>query len=168
MNIIAIVLVFIISAVTSYQVIAKKTKVPSPSPTPIQSDPTSTPAPAPTPTQPGATPTPSATVTIKQEVKDNSIVSQTFNLADFKYPNSNQISGSDNTMNLESNDTPDLITDWYKEKIRSLGFKSKSFVQTKTNGNVLNKLVGASGNREIRVEVIKSADSPKVSINLSI
>lgn len=153
MSIIVAVLILVVSVAISNQIGSKKTQdqkeILSVSATPSHSSNNSQ-------------------VTIKKEVKDNSSTPQTFNLSDFKYPNSNQSSGSGNNIILESNDNPDLITDWYKEKIRSLGFKSKSFVQTKTNGNILNKLVAASGNREIRVEIEKSANSPKVSINLSI
>lgn len=172
MNIIAVVLVFIISAVTSYQIIVKinqdqkeilsvsspSTELPSLSLEP-------TPSPQPTPSQNSSN---KPQVTIKQETKDNSPTSQTFNLSDFKYPNSSPVGNLENGIKLESSDNPNAITDWYQEKIRSLEFKSKSFVQTKTNGNVLNKLVAASGNKEVRVEIEKSADSSKVSITVSL
>lgn len=132
-----------------------------------------TPSPTPTPTstpKPTGNPTPTLSnnsqVIIKQEVKDNSKANQNFNSSDFKYPQSNQISSSGNNLILESNDSYDLITNWYKEKIRSLGFKSKSFVQTKTNGNILNKLVGASGSTEVMVEIKKSAEISIVSITV--
>ena len=68
----------------------------------------------------------------------------------------------------ESQDDPDAITDWYKEKIKELGMSAKSLVTTKTNGNVLNKLVGANGKREIRVEITKPADQPTTEIKLTI
>jgi len=68
---------------------------------------------------------------------------------------------------FESNDDPDLITNWYKEKIKSLGMNSKSFVQTKTNGNVLNKLVGARGDKEIRVGIVKKNDESVTKITVS-
>ncbi len=59
-------------------------------------------------------------------------------------------------INLESTDDSDAITDWYKNKIESLGYNAKSFVKTKTNGNVKNSLVGADGKTEIRVEITKA------------
>ena len=89
------------------------------------STPSSTPPPSPNPSPTSA---------------KNSQTSQTSGLSDLKYPSSDQNSTTSETLILESNDHPDLITSWYKDKIRSLGFKSKSFVQTKTNGNILNKL----------------------------
>ena len=44
---------------------------------------------------------------------------------------------------------------------------SKSFVQTKTNGNVLNKLVGARGDKEIRVGIVKKNDESVTKITVS-
>lgn len=131
---------------------------------------------SPTPSSiPTLIPLPAEEATSTFKVKDNSSTLQTSNLSDFNYPSSNQISNVGNTLILESNDNPDLITDWYKEKIRSLGFKSKSFVQTKTNGNILNKLVAASaeldsasGSIEVSVEIKKSAEVSKVSITITL
>lgn len=102
------------------------------------------------------------------QTPSKSPTAQTFNLEGFKYPSSKQISCLENYCLLESGDNPDLITSWYEEKIRSYGFKSKSFVKTNSNGNVLNKLVGAMSHKEVRVEVEKSAGVPKVSIKVSL
>jgi len=41
-------------------------------------------------------------------------------------------------------------------------------VKTKTNDNVLNKLVGADGKTEIRVEITKPAGNPTTEIKVSI
>ncbi|MFH0936824.1 MAG: hypothetical protein V1808_00850 [Candidatus Daviesbacteria bacterium] len=122
--------------------------------------------------------TPSSTLTIipsptskpTPTSSNNSPTSQTSGsgLSDFKYPSSNQISSTPDTLILESNDNPDLITNWYKEKIRSLGYKSKSFVQTKTNRNILNKLGAASGSMEVRVEIKKTAEVSTVSITITL
>lgn len=82
------------------------------------------------------------------------------------YPGASIISQSNNEFVLQSSDSPDTITPWYKEKIRSMGMTSKSFVVTKTNGNVLNKLVGADGKNEIRVEISKQANESITLIKL--
>ena len=81
------------------------------------------------------------------------------NLSSFQYPNSQVVSSSENSLILNSIDNADSITDWYKEKIKGEGMSVTSFVTTKTNDNVLNKLVGANGAREIRVEITKEAGS---------
>ena len=80
-------------------------------------------------------------------------------LDDFKYSGASITSQSNHSLELTSSDDPDKITDWYKEKIRSLGFNSKSFVTTKSNDNVENKLVGSNGDLEIAVEIKKAAGS---------
>lgn len=86
----------------------------------------------------------------------------------FRYPNSSQVSAAGNSLNLESSDNADTITNWYEKKIASLGMSAKSFVKTRTNGKVLNKLV-ASGNRgEIEVEISQLDASSQVTIVVTI
>ena len=94
----------------------------------------------------------------------------TFNssILDYKYPNSQIISTSSNTLSLESDDDIDVITDWYKDKINSLGMNVKTFVKTKANEKVLNKLVGNDGNFEISVEISKENTSSSVDIFVTI
>ena len=89
---------------------------------------------------------------------------QSQTIFDFRYPNSTIISQNGNETVYESSDDPKKITDWYKDKIKSIGMKTTSFVQTSTNGNVLNKLVGANGNKEVRVEISKQNNNPTVKI----
>lgn len=90
------------------------------------------------------------------------------NLSDYKYPNSQTVSSTANSLLLNSPDNSDTITDWYKEKIRGEGMNVKTFVTTKTNDNVLNKLVGADGNKEIRIEIKKEAGNGDVEISVKI
>ena len=90
------------------------------------------------------------------------------NLSSFQYPNSQVVSSSENSLILNSIDNADSITDWYKEKIKGEGMSVTSFVTTKTNDNVLNKLVGADGEREIRVEITKEAGSSTVKISVTL
>lgn len=103
-------------------------------------------------------------------IKSSPIPSQTpkkvESITDLKYPSSTQVSQNGNTTIYESTDDSDIITNWYKQKIESLNMNVKSFVTTKTNGNVLNKLVGADENREIRVEITKR-NGPKVTITVT-
>ena len=58
--------------------------------------------------------------------------------------------------------------DWYKEKIKALGMNTTSFVQTKTNGDVLNKLVGSRGQQKVEVEIIKNNREQEVKIKLNV
>lgn len=107
---------------------------------------------------PSPKPTPSPTA----KPKDSQVI-----LSEFYYPNASQISGDNKSLNLQSGDNPDSITNWYKDKIRSLGMNAKSFVTTKTNDNVLNKLAGAGGGKEIKVEISKKSNETltKISVN---
>ena len=106
---------------------------------------------------PTKTPTPFATNTPKPV---------STNLSNFQYPNSQVVSSSETSLVLNSTDNSDTITDWYKEKIKGEGMNVTSFVTTKTNDNVLNKLVGADGEREIRVEIKKDPGSSVVNISV--
>ena len=90
------------------------------------------------------------------------------NLSNFQYPNSQLISSGENSLILNSIESTDPITDWYKEKIKGEGMSVTSFVTTKTNDKVLNKLVGADGDREIRVEITKESGSSTVKISVSL
>lgn len=83
------------------------------------------------------------------------------------YPNAIVIISSDDLL-MESTDDPDVISEWYKNKIKSMGFNVKSFVATKTNGNVENVFVGAKSGSEIRVTITKNAEELKTRIVVAI
>lgn len=85
-------------------------------------------------------------------------------LSSFVYPNSVVLESSSNSLELTSQDDPDKITNWYKDKIKATGISVTSFVTTKTNNNVLNKLVGADGKLEVRVEIEKNANEERAHI----
>ena len=108
---------------------------------------------------PTKTPIPSSTNTPKPA---------SANLSSFQYPNSQVVSSGENSLILNSIDNADSITDWYKEKIKGEGMSVTSFVTTKTKDNILNKLVGADGEREIRVEITKEAGSSTVKISVTL
>jgi hypothetical protein len=91
-----------------------------------------------------------------------------FDLESFRYPGSRTKSISSNLLLLETDDNADEVTEWYKEKILSLNMSVRSFVTTKTNDNILNKLVGARSGLEVEVEIKKSEGKiiTEVSVNL--
>ena len=86
----------------------------------------------------------------------------------FIYPNAEIISQSSGSVIFESTDNPDVITEWYKTKINAQNLNVTSFVTTSTNDNILNKLVGANSEQEIRVEITKSASASKVRIEVAL
>lgn len=89
------------------------------------------------------------------------------NFSTYIYPDSKTVKSSAGLLVLESLDNPDKITDWYKEKIKSQGMKTTSFVVTRVNGNVLNKLAGSDGKTNIHITVTKTQNQDKVSIEIS-
>lgn len=95
--------------------------------------------------------------------QDPKKVEDTTNL---KYPNSTVVSQNGSTTIYESSDNADAITDWYKKEIEDLNMNVKSFVTTKTNGKILNKLVGSDGKVEIDVEITKPSEEDTVKISV--
>lgn len=76
----------------------------------------------------------------------------------FLYPGSVVVKSEASSLFLRSLDDSEKITDWYKSKIKSEDLSATSFVNTNTNGKVLNKLV-ADGVYHVEVEVSKDRDS---------
>ncbi|MBU0569840.1 hypothetical protein KKB40_03595 [Patescibacteria group bacterium] len=85
---------------------------------------------------------------------------------DYQYPNSEIVNSSDNSLLLTSTDETDAIINWYKEKIRNERMSVKTFVTTKINKEVLSKLVGADGEKEIRIEISKTDNSATTEISV--
>src|SRR3972149_3728440 len=88
-------------------------------------------------------------------------------ITNFVYPGAAVKSQTSSTLTLESTDHTDKITDWYKSKIESLGVNVKSFVATRANDKVLNKLAGAGKGLEINVEISKDAGSFLATISVN-
>lgn len=124
--------------------------------------PTSVPTPTPSPT---FTPSPSIPSTstptpIQQKPAGN--------LQSFQYPGSSVTSSDTSTMHLTSPNDSDAITDWYKEKIKSEGFRSTAFAVTKTNGNVLTKLAGSKNSFQIHVDITKPENTSTTQIKITL
>ena len=131
----------------------QKKNIMTPTSTPIQTPiPTPTPIPIPTSIPPASIPVPSSQM----------------NMSSFVYPGSIILNQSGNKMTLQSTDDPQAITVWYKEKIISLSMKAQSFVQTNTNGNILNKLVGASAGFKVKIQIEKNSSSNITEIKVSL
>lgn len=85
-----------------------------------------------------------------------------------QYPNSTITGKGESSLFLESRDDHTAITSWYKDKIKSMNMNVKTFVTTNTNGNVLNKLVGANNLTEVNVEITKQSDQSVVKMNITL
>ncbi|KKP48246.1 MAG: hypothetical protein UR39_C0001G0041 [Candidatus Woesebacteria bacterium GW2011_GWA1_33_30] len=67
---------------------------------------------------------------------------------------------------FESQEDPDIVTNYYKDLFNKNGSKVKSFITTKTNGNVFNKLTGTIDGRILTVEIKKDAGSTRTVTTL--
>ena len=86
----------------------------------------------------------------------------------YHYPGAETLSSSENSLNLKSFDDIGAITNWYKAKIESENLNVESFVETSANDKVLNQLVGADGQKEIKVEIKKESGTFLVEISVSL
>lgn len=89
-------------------------------------------------------------------------------IKNFIYPGSIILKQSQKEMTLQSSDDPSVITNWYKEKITNLNMNAKSFVQTNSNGHVVNKLIGANTEFKVTIEIERNSSSSISSIKVSI
>ncbi len=129
--------------------------------------------PTPTITQdesPTTTPTvvlsPTTHITITDAINPTSIPTTSpqtnTDSSDFAYPGSQNKGDNE----YESTDNPESITNWYKEKVKAMGFNTKSFVTTKTNDNVNNVLAGASGQTDIKVTITRGSGDTTTHIKI--
>lgn len=79
------------------------------------------------------------------------------------YPNSNSIGGG----NYESSDSPQSITDWYKNVIKDKNMNTTSVVSTNTNDNIKNVLAADNGAEKLHVEITKNSGDSKTIIKLN-
>lgn len=138
----------------------KGTLLPTPTPTSrvmgIQTSPTATPS------RPPPSPTPHPTNAPTGESP------MSLSLSDLLYPSAKILSRTDTTLAMESASEAQTITDWYKDTLKTSGYSTRSFVQTKANDVVKNVLVVAGKNTQIRVSIDKPDASSLVSIVVTI
>lgn len=89
-------------------------------------------------------------------------------VAEFLYPQATQVSTDSNSLVLQTSDSSQTVTDWYKQKIKDEGFTTTSFVQTNTNGDVLNRLVGSGNGTKIAVEISQNSEDSVATIRVTI
>ncbi|KKQ97448.1 MAG: hypothetical protein UT24_C0008G0042 [Candidatus Woesebacteria bacterium GW2011_GWB1_39_12] len=89
-------------------------------------------------------------------------------LESYKYPNSVVVGDSEKTLTLQSQDSSNTVTDWYKNKIINEGMNVKTFVKTSANSNILNKLTGAREGEEVNVEISKEPSESIVHITVEV
>jgi hypothetical protein len=93
-------------------------------------------------------------------------VKTVFSMDAFLFPGAKVVNINSVEARLTSSENPDAITEWYKQKIISFGMNVKSFVTTKANDNVVNKLAGADGSREVNIEITKAVSDSEAKITV--
>ena len=136
---------------------ARLTSNPQVSPTPTPLTVAMQPSPSPLPSTPIPSTRPSAT----SRPQPTAFPIQS---TDWAYPGSLSLGGGI----YESSTDTDTITDWYRTKINTLGYNVKSFVKTKTNDRILNKLAAAKQGSEILVEISREPGSQTSTITIGI
>lgn len=125
----------------------------------------------PTPTVLTPTPTQNENSKVTIIIKNNTLPSSTPTpsaSSSFIYPGASVKSNSNGEIILASYDNPNQITDWYKDKIKSEGMNTTSFVVTNTNENIENVLAGANKTQEVKINITKKSDEKEVLIRISI
>jgi len=105
---------------------------------------------------------PTPTSTPKPAVESTPLLS--LSTKGYVYPGAAVISENDNTIEMQSSSDTDEITDWYSEKLMSLGMNVNTRVKTRANDKVLNKLVVSGTSGKVSVEVSKEDGSSQVRI----
>ena len=82
------------------------------------------------------------------------------------YPNANILLNTSEEVSLEVDADASGVADWYKSQIRDLGFNTKSFVQSKVNGQLEANFTAANGDQEIKVK-INGSESGVTSVEIS-
>lgn len=89
-------------------------------------------------------------------------------LLDLQYPGSSRVRFDQEQLFLESNDSPEKVSNWYKEHLNELGLKTTSAIQTSSNGNIFNNYLSSDEKKDIRVEISKSNKDSTTKINLTL
>ena len=102
----------------------------------------------------------------KDDGKDEDTSEDSISLLDFLYPGASIVDETEDSVRLNSSDTPEEITQWFEEAIKGKEMKTKSFVKTNTNGEVENVLVGVLKGMEIRVIITKVQEAQTTGIEI--
>lgn len=91
-----------------------------------------------------------------------------FVLGNLLYPGAETVRLSGNRVNLKSTDSPEAITNWYKERISQMKMGINNFVQTSANGKTVNLLNAADERGKITVEISRQSSEERTDISVSI
>lgn len=85
----------------------------------------------------------------------------------FTYPGADVLGYSQNQLTLTSDDSPDTIWAFYKNKIDAQNYSSKNFIQTNSNGFVSDKLTGQKDGSYVTVDIEKNPNEKASKITIT-
>lgn len=131
-----------------------------------QESPTESSTPSPTLIQ---TNTPMPTATASATSKPTIIPTSGNTISDWIYTGQmSEKSVTESAVSFTTNDLPNIVTMWYKEKMNVLGFNTKSVIQTQSNAKVLNKIAGSGKNGSVSIEITKDSDSSPTHVTVTL
>jgi hypothetical protein len=148
--IIIIVSAAVINHANDSEVLGVDTASPSPSYTPSV-----TPTASATPVVVTQAPTATPTASMQPSEVDNGWV----------YPGASVV--SNDPLVLQSADSTDAVTAWYRAKIEADGYNVRNSIKTSSNGLVKNVVQATKNEASVSVEISKSPDSSLASIEVS-
>lgn len=83
------------------------------------------------------------------------------------YPNAHQLGSSGTGITLQSTDDPQIITNWYKNTIKTMRMNTTSVIENTVNGEVTNQINASGNGKNIKVQITKSSDEATVTIIVS-
>ncbi len=131
--------------------------------TPIE---TASPSPTPTPTP---TNTPMVTATASATPKPTVQSTAQTSISEWVY--TGQISDKSQTedaLSFTTTDDPKTVTAWYKQKMTTLGFSTKSVIQTQSNAKVLNKIAGSGERGSVAIEIAEDSKNAPTHVTVTL
>jgi hypothetical protein len=89
------------------------------------------------------------------------------NLIDFQYPESAVIGSENGVMLLQTTDTPDQISAWYKDKIDTSKINSSGLTKSTINGDILETIIAGNLSEQMRIDITKSNGGKETYIAVS-
>ena len=85
-------------------------------------------------------------------------------LDDFYYPGAEVVSLSGNSFQLRSFDDVQEITDWYKGVINDRNMSIKTFIQSNSNGQISNQLIGVGQKEQVKITINKNGLAVMIAV----
>lgn len=87
-------------------------------------------------------------------------------ISEYIYPGSKTTASASAKLELQTTASPTEVTDWYKNKIKSVQFNAQSFSASNTSGAIFNKLSAAKPGEKIEVTIKKDQSASETLITV--